>query len=119
MRDDLQAPENKADKKLKNFLKILDKSPFLLYIIIGMRTKFNNPADAGTIDRFIEYCKARRFDLKKMALIAGRTPAWASQIVNGKIRSLNFSTRTVLLEILGEQHGASDGAGGGQASQNQ
>lgn len=62
----------------------------------------NKNDDKRLIKKFIDWCIDNNFNQVKMAELANRTPAWASLLVEGKIKSLNFDTRNQLKRILGE-----------------
>jgi hypothetical protein len=62
----------------------------------------NKNDDGRLIKKFIDWCIDNNFNQVKMAELAKRTPAWASLLVEGKIKSLNFDTRNQLKRILGE-----------------
>jgi predicted XRE-type DNA-binding protein len=77
-----------------------------------------NSSDILLIQKFILWCKDRGFNQTRIALIAGRTRGWASLLVNGKIKTLNFDTRTTIEKILGVTNGLpSHGEGNGQHSE--
>lgn len=79
-------------------LKRLDIVNFNAIILITM----NKNDDGRLIKKFINWCIDNNFNQVKMAELAKRTPAWASLLVEGKIKSLNFDTRNQLKRILGE-----------------
>ena len=79
-------------------LKRLDIVNYCAIILITM----NKNDDGRLIKKFIDWCIDNNFNQVKMAELAKRTPAWASLLVEGKIKSLNFDTRNQLKRILGE-----------------
>ena len=80
-------------------IKRLDKVNLYDYILIIM----NKNGDKELIEKFIDWCISNNFNQVKMAKIVGRTPAWASLLVQGKIKSLNFDTRNLIIKLIGEQ----------------
>jgi hypothetical protein len=60
-----------------------------------------NP-DADLIDRFIEWAVKNDLNQSAIARVAGRSRAWASYIIRGEIKTLNFDTRNRILKIMGE-----------------
>jgi len=70
--------------------------------LIILVNAMNKNGDGKLIKKFIDWCIANDFNQAKMAELAKRTPAWASLLVEGKIKSLNFDTRNQLKRILGE-----------------
>jgi len=57
--------------------------------------------DKMLIKWFIDYAIESGWNQSKMAKVVGRTRSWASDLVNGNIRSLNFDTRHRIKSILG------------------
>ena len=58
--------------------------------------------DIELIQRLISECSRRHMTLEQMAVAVGRSKGWASTIVNGKTRSLKFSTRSLVMKFLGD-----------------
>jgi len=58
--------------------------------------------DIEIIRIFIRRCAKEHKTLKEMGEAVGRTKQWASRLVQGKIKSLRFTTRSMILEYLGK-----------------
>ena len=71
---------------------------FVFYLIYVM----GNKNDLKLIRAYILRCSKKRMTLKQMGKAVGRSKAWASKLVNGKTRNLQFGTRNRILEYLGE-----------------
>jgi hypothetical protein len=58
-------------------------------------------SDKELIKAFINFCIRLGFNQTRMAEAAGRSRGWASLLVHGEIKSLNFDTRNKIKGILG------------------
>jgi hypothetical protein len=99
------------------FYKRLDFFNLLTYIILMLIETTDNQPDKMLIQRFIAWAAERGLTQRQMAAAARRTPAWASFLVQGKIHRLQFSTRNILKQVLGETHETPHGAGDGEPAQ--
>lgn len=61
----------------------------------------NKEKDIRLIQTYILNCARKRMTLEKMGQCVGRTKAWASAVVNGRITRLQFGTRNRILEYMG------------------
>jgi len=63
----------------------------------------NNKTDEKVIGKFITWCIENDQNQSRMAEVAKMSRAWASLLVNGKIKSLSFDTRNRIKKIIGDK----------------
>ncbi len=63
----------------------------------------NNKTDEKIIGKFITWCIENDLNQSRMAEVAKMSRAWASLLVNGKIKSLSFDTRNRIKKIIGDK----------------
>lgn len=78
--------------------KLLDKIDNPSYILYKM---YKN-SDRGLVKRFVTECARRGFTLAEMGAAVGKTRAWASLIINGRIKRGHWRTRNLMKQFLGE-----------------
>lgn len=59
--------------------------------------------DQELIDRFVAWSEQNGLSHSATARIVGRTRAWASFLIHGKIHRLRSNTRSRIKEILGNR----------------
>ena len=64
--------------------------------------EMNKEGDKELIKRFIAWAVVRDLNQTGIAVLVGRSRAWASYIIRGEIKTLNFDTRNRILKIMGE-----------------
>lgn len=60
--------------------------------------------DQEIIRRFIEKVSRNHLTVEQAASKVGRSKGWASLLINGKIRSLKFQTRNLIIDYLGDRN---------------
>ena len=59
-------------------------------------------SDILLIKKFTGRCARAQMNLEEMGKAVGRTKAWASMIVSGKITHLQFRTRNSIVKYVGK-----------------